>query len=106
MSEAGRVLCVDLFNLFDEHMQTTANARKRRREELALKGSIEAIELEAAADLANGVGTGAVGGSSAADADAYGTRLLTDDFDGDSHLRTLNSLLREVDRRGFERYAM
>lgn len=97
-------LCADLFKLFDEHVETTTLARKRRREELTLKGSIEAIQIEAANDLA--AGTLAAPGSSAGgagDPETLGTRLPTDDHDGDGHLRTLKTLLREVDRRGFER---
>ena len=96
------MLSDDLYSLFDQQVTDTAIARKRRREELALKGSIEAIGLEKAAENPTVLGAAA---SSSNDPDTYGTRLPIDEFDGDTHMRTLNQLLKEVDKRGFERSA-
>lgn len=106
MVETQQAICNDLFNLFDEHVLSTAAARKRRREELALKGSIEEIVLEASsADGAAGASGAAGSAAGGGDAEAYGTRLSTDEYAGDTHLRTLKTLLKEVDKRGFERSA-
>ena len=103
MVETQREICNDLFNLFDEHVLNTAAVRKRRREELALKGSIEQIVLEASAEGVVGI-PGAHGSAlEGGDVREYGTRLAADEFAGDTHLRTLKTLLKEVDKRGFER---
>ena len=92
----GRMVSLspDIFGLFDDNLHDALEARKRRRESLALKGSVEAQVTEAAAS---------VGGSVGAATDEYGAKLPADTYDGDAHLRTLNALLKEVDRRGYER---
>lgn len=85
-----------LDSLFDSHVSALAEARKRRREDLALRG---ALEIYQATDAACPVQTTPV-----EDEDpAYGLALPDDLFEGDAHLRTLNRLLAEIDKRGFER---
>ncbi len=85
-----------LNSLFDSHVSVLAAAKKRRREDLALKG---ALEVYTAPNDAQHSQT-----AQAADEDPeYGLALPDDVYEGDAHLRTLNRLLAEVDKRGFER---
>jgi hypothetical protein len=83
-----------LFGRFDEHVKTVDASRKRRREALAFKSA-----LEADGGAADGAGDGVD------DLDSLGVRLPEDTFQGDTNMRTLETLLKRVDARGFERCA-
>lgn len=83
-----------LFGRFDEHVKTVDASRKRRREALAFKSA-----LEADGGAADGAGDGID------DLDSLGVRLPEDTFQGDTNMRTLETLLKRVDARGFERCA-
>ena len=90
------MISVALNTLFDSHVSALAEARKRRREDLALKG---ALEVYTAPNDTHPSQT-----AQAEDEEPeYGIALPSDVYDGDCHLRTLNRLLAEIDRRGFER---
>lgn len=84
-----------LNSLFDTHVSALAEARKRRREDLALRG---ALEVYTAPNDARTTQT-----RQEDEEPQYGLALPDDVYEGDAHLRTLNRLLAEIDKRGFER---
>jgi hypothetical protein len=90
------VLSVALDSLFDSHVAALEETRKRRREDLALRGCLELYtpSINGAPTVAVPLNDGDRG---------YGLPQPGDLYEGDAHLRTLDRLLAEIDLRGYER---
>ena len=88
-----------LFEGFDNHVEALVQARKRRQEALAFRSAIE--------DGGGGAGADESGGGTQTqdELDGMGVKLPTDQWQGDTNMRTLQKLLSRVDARGFERSA-
>lgn len=89
-----------LFEGFDTHVDALIQARKRRQEALAFRSAIEDGGTAGADEPGGGGGT-----QTQDELDGMGVKLPTDQWQGDTNMRTLQKLLARVDARGFERSA-
>jgi hypothetical protein len=96
------ILSSSLNSLFDSHVDALGEAKKRRREDLALRGALEVYNAPDGTHPGPSVPAGGVGGECDEDPQ-YGLALPEDVYEGDAHLRTLNRLLAVIDAKGFER---
>jgi len=87
-----------LYAGFDDHVEALVQARKRRQEALAFRSAIEDGGAAGADDPGGGTQT-------QDELDGMGVKLPTDQWQGDTNMRTLQKLLSRVDARGFERSA-
>ena len=87
----------NLFDIFEDHLSALESRKRKRRESLALKSTLETADEVAAPTT--------VGGEVDAPTDglALGTALPEDEYLGDTRLRTLNELLTLIDKSGMER---
>ena len=85
---AGQPFCSELLFQFDEHNSRLATRARERRSAVLLKSTVlDKEERQEASELS-----------------LLGVRQPADEFQGDVNLRTLRSLLKMIDDRGFERY--
>ena len=87
----------NLFDIFEDHLSALESRKRKRRESLALKSTLETADEVAAPTT--------VGGEVDAPTDGLtlGTALPEDEYLGDTRFRTLNELLTLIDKSGMER---
>ena len=81
-----------LLGEFEKHATRLRNAKRARAEELTCKSFLEEYAQPTRAAQTH-----------AEEEETIGVPLSTDKYEGDTHLRTLNTLLAKIDNNGFER---
>ena len=80
----------EVLGKFEEHAQRVADVHQMKKQATSLKNVATDTEVVQSIDVW----------------DTLGVRQPTDRFNGDVNLRTLRTLLKFIDARGFERYVI